>query len=140
MFSLNLHRSLWSAKPHYLINLLSDSPVNTSVIILISHYHSYKNWPSYQCLGRLPLRCTELNCGRAVHLTFNLNDFNSIYPQYAQQTILLLKWTPFSFPSLPKKSRVLEDTTPVPACGRAAIWAEQTWTSQFVWRALHLYE
>ena len=144
MFSLNLHiRRLWSTKPHYLINLLSDFPVNTSIIILISHYHSYKYWPSCLCLGRLLLRSTDLNCGRAVHLTFNLNGFNSIYLQYAQQMILLLKGTPFSFSLLPKKSTskiILEGTTPILTCGTAVIWAEQTWTSQFVWITLNLYE
>jgi len=74
-------------------------------------------------LGRLLLRSTDLNCGNAVHLTFNLNGFNSIH---LQQTILLLKGTSFSFPSLSKKSTskmVLEGTTPVPACGTAAILA-----------------
>lgn len=107
MFSLNLHiRSLWSMKPHYLINLSSDSLVNTSNFILISHYHSYKYWPPCLCLGRLLLRSTDLNCRRAVHLTFNLNGFNSIYPQYAQQIILLLKGTPFSFSLCPQKINI----------------------------------
>lgn len=120
MFSLNLHfRSLWSMEPDYLINF----PVNTSIIILISYYHSYKYWPSCLHLGRLLLRSTDLHCGRAVHLTFNLNGFSSICPQYAQQTILLLKGNPFSFSSHPEKSTskmALEGTTPVPACGTAA--------------------
>lgn len=143
MFSLNLHsRSLWSTKPHYLINLLSDSPVNTSIITWISHYHTYKYWPSCLCLGRLLLRSTDLNCGRAVHSTFNLDGFNSIHNMHSKWPYCskgLLSLSPCS----PKKSTykiMLEGTTPVLTCGTAAIRSEQTWTSQFVWTTLNLYE
>lgn len=47
------------------------------------------------------------------------------------------------FPCAPKKSTskiMLEGTVPVPTCETAAIRAEQTWISQFVWRTLNLYE
>lgn len=81
---------------------MTDSPVNTSIIILISHYHSYKYWPSCLCLRRLFLRSRDLNCGRAVHLTFNLSGFNSFYPQHAQQIILLLARLPFAVSCSPK--------------------------------------
>lgn len=69
--------------------------------------------------------------------------FNSIYPKYAQQMILLHWGRPFSFSLLPRKSTskiVLEGTSPVSTWEKTTIWTEQTWPSQFVWTTLNLYE